>query len=1083
MRNPFIAILARLSVGRKLLLIYLLDMTAVIFISGILINEKFIAIDFARDETRGNAYIGVVRDALVDIALLGSSRAPEGGAGVADPLLRHVPPLKDAERIHGAELGSGEMNGALVKSLGVLASADRKEADGAAVSEAITRGRDLVTRVGNQSKMILDPDLDSYYTMSLTMLRYPELLELVHDTGLQLQQETRGRDKQSSDARTRYLILEGRLDATAKGIASDFSEAVTAGGEPLKAALEPAQAKLAAAIEAFRIAARQVIDMGPTAEAQAQAAAAQRALLLQLRETWTASAIELDYLLNTRTAGLFSRMWWHLGTAAFLLMLLLTAVYFVARQIALPLRKLSMVTDTVRLTGDYTARARWDSGDEIGRLVLGFNSMLAQLDHEREIQKEFAANARAAAAQQALVEATPIPMVVTAIPGHEVLHANEPAQRWLGGRTTDPWVVGLDADVRARFFQQLAHYDVVNEFEVRWKIGGGDGSAAGGGGEGSSWAVLSARRMTYQGVDAVLTVFSPINHLKQMEQRLELWAKVFEASSEGIMIVNANERIMSVNRAFVRTTGYDFHDAFGERPDFLIPDDADKSFFVDLWRAAQQKGAWQGEVLLKRRNGEKLPVWLMISTVREPHGGPSYYICTSIDITDRKKSEERITFLAHHDVLTELPNRSLCIERLRSAIQQAERTGQKVAVLFIDLDRFKNINDSLGHHIGDGLLRSVAKRLTEAVRAVDTVSRLGGDEFVVVLSGVENSDEVSHVLEGRLLPLIRKPHEVDGNELHASCSVGVAMYPADARGIDELMRLADVAMYHAKSTGRDTAYFFSAEMTERAERRQRIESHLRHAIARQELGLHYQPCVNAATGELVSVEGLLRWRSAELGEVGPEQFIPVAEETGLIVPIGEWVIETACAQMAAWQREDDGPFRQLAVSVNLSASQLRSSGLLDALESSMRRHAISPGRLEIEITESTLMEGVEINLQKLVAIRALGVGLAIDDFGTGYSSLSYLSRFPIDKLKIDRSFVHEILGDPNNLAITRAIIGLGHTLGLKVVAEGVESEAEAAVLRGAGCDEFQGFLYSACVPANELSDWRAGMPVAITAET
>jgi diguanylate cyclase (GGDEF)-like protein/PAS domain S-box-containing protein len=1050
MRNPFIAILARLSVGRKLLLIYLLDLTAVIFISSILINEKYIAINFARDETRGNAYIGVVRDALIDIALVGSGRAPELGT----PLQNHIAPLTDAEQRHGAELGSQEMNAAMIKALSALAA----EPSGKPAGEAISRGRDLVTRVGNQSKMILDPDLDSYYVMSLTMLRYPELLETVHNTGMQVRQQARGNDAGSSDARTRYLILEGQLDATAKGIDSDFGEAVTAGGAPVKNALADGHRKLASAIEAFRVAARQATEQGQAPEAQTKLQSAHQALLLQLKDTWTASAKELDRLLLTRTDALFSRMWWHLGTATLMLMALLSAVYFVARQIAMPLKRLSQVTDTVRTTGDYTLRAHWNSGDEIGRLVLGFNGMLAQLDHDREVQKELAANARAAEAQQALVEATPIPMVVTAVPGHEVLHANEPAQQWLAGRTTDPWAAGLDGDVRARFFQQLAHHDVVNEFEVRWKIGGE-----------TSWAVLSARRMKYQGHDAVLTVFSPINHLKQMEQRLELWAKVFEASSEGIMIVNANERIMSVNRAFVRATGYDFHEAFGERPDFLIPDNADKSYFVELWRAAQQKGSWQGEVILKRRSGETLPVWLMISTVREAHGGPSYYICTSIDITDRKKSEERITFLAHHDVLTELPNRSLCIERLRSAIQQAERGGQKVAVLFIDLDRFKNINDSLGHHVGDGLLRSVAKRLTEAVRAVDTVSRLGGDEFVVVLSGVENADEVTRIIDGRLLPLIREAHDVDGTELHVSCSVGIAMYPADATGIDELMRLADVAMYHAKSTGRNSAYFFSAEMTERAERRLQIESHLRHAIERNELMLYYQPCVNAVSGDLIGVEGLVRWNSAELGQVNPDQFIPVAEETGLIVPIGEWVIEQACARIAAWRRND---FQHLKVSINLSASQLRSSGLHDALASSIRRHHITPGQLEIEITESTLMEGVEINLQKLQAIRALGVGLAIDDFGTGYSSLSYLSRFPIDKLKIDRSFVHEILGDPNNLAITRSIISLGHTLGLKVVAEGVESEAEAIVLRGAGCDEFQGFLYASPMPASELDDWQ-----------
>jgi len=1081
MRNPFIAVLARLSVGKKLLLIYLLDLTAVIFISGILINEKFIAINFARDETRGNAYIAVVRDALIDIGLVGAASAPEGSgapaSGAPAPLpaafASHVTRLADAERRLGAELDSREMNTALATAMASLTASPA--APDKSVSDAIARGRDLITRVGNQSKMILDPDLDSYYTMSLTMLRYPELLELVHGIGVLLRQDSEDSNTRRSDRRTRYLILEGQLDATAKGVESDSAEAMAAGGEPVRAALSPGLRKLAATIEAFRVAARGGIDSGLAPSSRPAVGAAQVALLAQLKETWTASATELDRLLAARTSNLFARMWWHLGTAAFLLMALLSAVYFVARQIALPLRKLSLVTDTVRLTGDTSQRAHWHSSDEIGRLVLGFNSMLAQLEQDREIQKELAANARAAAAQQALVEATPIPMVVTAVPGHEVLHANEPAQRWLAGRSTDPWAAGLDADVRARFFQQLAHYDVVNEFEVRWKTGAE-----------TSWAVLSARRMQYQGHDAVLTVFSPINHLKQMEQRLELWAKVFEASSEGIMIVNADERIMSVNRAFVRSTGYDFHEAFGERPDFLIPDDADKSAFIDLWRAARQKGSWQGEVPLRRRNGETLPVWLMISTVREANGGASYYICTSIDITDRKKSEERITFLAHHDVLTELPNRSLCVERLRVAIQQAERSGQQVAVLFIDLDRFKNINDSLGHHIGDGLLRSVARRLVEAVRAVDTVSRLGGDEFVVVLSGVENSEEVTRVIESRLLPLIRQPHDVDGTELHVSCSIGIAMYPADAGGIDELMRLADVAMYHAKSTGRNTAHFFNAEMTARAQQRLQIESLLRHAIERNELCLHYQPCVDAASGTLLSVEGLARWNSVELGMISPDRFVPIAEETGLIVPIGEWVIEQACAQMAAWRQRETAPLARLKVSVNLSASQLRSSGLLNALASSMRRHAVAPGMLEIEITESTLMEGVELNLEKLKAIRALGIGLAIDDFGTGYSSLSYLSRFPIDKLKIDRSFVHEILGDPNNLAITRSIISLGHTLGLKVVAEGVEREAEAIVLRGAGCDEFQGFLYAAPMPARDLALWRhdahSGIAAAVAAD-
>lgn len=294
--------------------------------------------------------------------------------------------------------------------------------------------------------------------------------------------------------------------------------------------------------------------------------------------------------------------------------------------------------------------------------------------------------------------------------------------------------------MRSRFFQQLADRDAVDEFEVRWKAGNEP-----------AWAVLSARRLQYQGQDAVLTAFTPINHLKLMEQRLELWAKVFEASSEGIMIVHADEHILSVNRAFVRATGYELQDVVGQRPEFLVPGPADAPFFRSLWTTVQQRGAWQGEAKLRRRNGEFFPAWLMISAVREAQGELSYYICTSIDITDRKKSEERIQFLALHDVLTELPNRSLCIERLRIALQQAQRSRKKVAVLFIDLDRFKNINDSLGHHIGDGLLRSVARRLTDTVRTGDTVSRLGGDEFIVVLNGVEDSDEVAYIVQRRLI--------------------------------------------------------------------------------------------------------------------------------------------------------------------------------------------------------------------------------------------------------------------------------------------------------------------------------------------
>jgi len=389
-------------------------------------------------------------------------------------------------------------------------------------------------------------------------------------------------------------------------------------------------------------------------------------------------------------------------------------------------------------------------------------------------------------------------------------------------------------------------------------------------------------------------------------------------------------------------------------------------------------------------------------------------------------------------------------------------------VLFLDLDRFKVINDSLGHHVGDGLLRSVAERIVASVRAVDTVSRLGGDEFVVILNGVADVDEIRAIVDERLFPMVGQPHEVDGGQLHVSCSIGIAVYPDDARDLDTLMRHADAAMYHAKAQGRDGARFFTPELNERAQSRLQIESNLRHAIERGELSLHFQPRVDARSRELLGVEALLRWNSAALGPVAPSRFISIAEETGLIVGIGAWVIDEACRQHRAWRSAGvDIP----QVSVNVSAMQVRDGSLLETLRAALHTHAMPPGSVEIELTETTLMDSVDKTLVQLHAIKRLGVELAIDDFGTGYSSLNYLNRFPIDRLKIDRSFVRDMLDDPTDLAITRAIIGLGHTLDLKVVAEGVETEREAETLRASNCDELQGYLIARPMPAQDLVAW------------
>lgn len=1049
--NPFIRLLGRLRVGRKLLLIYLLDLSAVVYISSILIHEKYISIDFSQKEIIGNTYLATVRETLVDVAMRGA-----GGSFDPPHIEQTRTALARAEQQYGANMQSDDLNARLRSALDALSRAPRA-ADSAAVRDALEACRDLITRVGNQSNLILDPDLDSYYSMSLSVLRYPALLDAVDGIGHRLHEGSRDAQKQR-ELSTRYLVLEGQLDAVAQGLRSDFAEAGAA-NEDVKLALAMPVAQLLAAIETYRGAAHLAVANGGADDAtRAAADAAQQALVARVGDAWRATGAELDKLLQTRVSGLFSRMWLHLGTALFLLCGILSMVYLVAQQISRPLRHLARVMDTVRRTGDHRQRATWHSQDEIGQLVSGFNDMLAQLDHERDVQKELAATARASEAQHALVEATPVPMMVTAVPGHEVLHANHPALYWLNGCTSDPWAYGLDSAVRARFFQQLSDRGAIDEFEVRWMAS-----------VEPTWAMLSARRLTFQGRDAVLTAFTPINQIKMMEQRLELWAKVFEASSEAILILDSERRLLTANASFYRATGYRAGIISGKLPQFIVASGNGEPLMAQLTALVDIASVWNGEAVVRRRAGGDYPAWLMISAVRDKRGNVSHYICTLIDITDRKKSEARIQFLAEHDVLTELPNRALFTKRLGNAIEQARLTRGRVAVLFIDLDRFKDINDTFGHHAGDGLLRSVSRRLLQSVRAGDTVSRLGGDEFTVLLGDAGEATDVARLIDERLLPLMREPHMIGGSTLQVACSIGIALYPEDGDDIETLMQNADAAMYRAKSAGRNLVKFFSREMAESTRHRLELETHLRSAIERDELWLAWQPCVHAASGELTSVEALLRWEHPHLGTVSPTDFIPIAEDTRLIVPIGAWVIDEACRQIARWRAAG---LPEIRVSINLSVVQLRDDAqLVNRLRDSLAAHRVEAGSLELEITETVLMESVDRYLGVVNEIRALGVKLSLDDFGTGYSSLSYLHRFPLDRLKIDRAFVHGRLEASADLAVIRAIVELGHELGLRVVAEGVEQAHEAEALRRIGCDELQGFLFARPLRHEALADW------------
>lgn len=1055
--RPMAAWLGRLSVSRKLTLIYLLDLTAVIFVSGILINEKYLAIDFARKEMVGISYTNAVRDVLM----------PQVGT----PSLAQVDVTAARYRLASQRALFDVQLNAQADSQAFVASFDAPGAASAATPASfkpvISSARALITTVGNQSNLILDPDLDSYYNMSLVVLRFPELVDVLLDTAQAVGKQAPRSAVASSLHSTTLLILAGRLDAIRQGIASDYAQALAAGSPALKAALQPQREKLDAQLADLLSQVQRASEQGSTEHERQIFASSHGDALDRLNQAWVASSQALSGLLQARVEAQFHKMWLHLGTALALLLAILSLVFTVARLIARPLKQLAGVANDVRQSGNYNLRAQWDSQDEIGHLVNTFNGMLAQLDQDRSAREELAANARAALAQAELLESIPVAMMVTSIPDHRVLHANETAQPWLAGCTTDPWHKGLEPGVRSRFFQQLSDREQIDEFEVRW-LGGVE----------SAWAVLSARRLSFQGQDAVLTTFTPINVLKLMEQRMELWAKVFEASSEGIIILDSQQKVLSVNRAYCRATSYDFYEVVGEHLGRLLgheqhapTDDAsdamDALVLADIIRAIHKRNEWQGEVLLRKRTGETYPAWMMISAVRESslQEDISHYICIAVDITDRKRTEARVKFLAHHDVLTELPNRAMCVEMLEAALQQASASGECLAVLFIDLDRFKVINDTLGHHIGDGLLQSVAQRLQQAVRSGDLVSRLGGDEFVVILRQLQDGAQARWQAEQRLIPLIRQPHQVHGHELRVSCSVGIAIFPNDGHDLVELMRRADAAMYEAKTSGRDAARVFDVSIDLAIRERQSLEQHLRLALERGEFCLHYQPQVDAQSQQVVGVEALLRWNSAELGEISPTRFIPVAEECGLIQPIGRWVMNEAFRQKAAWQALG---LDALDLSINLSAAQLADPELVGLVQHCIERHGCDPQRMVLEITESHLMADPVAASAKLSAIKALGLQLSIDDFGTGYSSLAYLKRFPIDELKIDQSFVQSMLDDDADLAIVRSIIALGHALGLRLVGEGVEHQQQAIQLKALGCDELQGYYFSRPLSARAL---------------
>ncbi len=547
--------------------------------------------------------------------------------------------------------------------------------------------------------------------------------------------------------------------------------------------------------------------------------------------------------------------------------------------------------------------------------------------------------------------------------------------------------------------------------------------------------------------------------------KLKLAASVYEHSAEGIMVTDAAANIIAVNRAFTGITGYPAEEVIGRNPRLLASGRHGQEFYRHMWQSLAEQGIWRGEIWNRRRSGEIYPEQLTISCVKDDAGAVTNYVAIFDDISERKQAEQRIRQLAQYDGLTGLPNRLLFADRLQHGLVQARRSGAHLAVLFLDLDRFKQINDTLGHNVGDELLQMVAQRLADCVREQDTVSRQGGDEFIAVLPATDA--EGAALVADKMLQALVQPYPIQGHVLRISASIGIAIFPEHGQDTDTLVKHADVAMYQAKEAGRNRVMVFNPDMTASIYERLELETALRAALEERAFELFYQPQVELADGRIVACEVLIRWRHPEKGMVPPVSFIPLAEETGLIGPISDWVLEEALRQCRAWRTAGLPPLR---ISVNLSALQFCQRNLYEQVDGLLRRYGLPPEALELELTEAILMQGGSVPLATLHELTALGVGIAIDDFGTGHSSLSYLKRFPIRKLKIYQSFVGDVIGDSNDAAMVRTIILMAHSLNLRVVAEGVESEAQADFLRAAGCEMAQGYLYGKPLPAAEFAE-------------
>jgi len=562
----------------------------------------------------------------------------------------------------------------------------------------------------------------------------------------------------------------------------------------------------------------------------------------------------------------------------------------------------------------------------------------------------------------------------------------------------------------------------------------------------------------------IMESFVDISETKKAHAKMHKLSSALEQTADSVLITKPDGIIEYVNAAFEKITGYNYADISGKTPKILKSGRHDKEFYQNMWRTLTEGKVYRDVLINRKKSGDLYYEEKTITPLKNDNGEITYFISTGKDITDRIQAQERLNFLAHHDALTELPNRSLFLDRLDHAINRSIRASSRLATLFVDLDRFKSINDSLGHAAGDQLLCMTAQKIKQCLRSSDTVSRLGGDEFAILLEDVDNTDGVAQITQ-TILDALEEPVNIDGRNLIVTSSIGISMFPDDGVDTSLLMKHADIAMYRAKEQGRNHFQFYSEDMGRRVFEHLIVENNLRHALDRNQYLLYYQPQIEIATRRIVGVESVVRWRHPDLGLVSPIDFVPVLEDTGLIVPVGKWILETACLFAKRIHREINP---EIVMAVNISPKQFCDAELPNYVSSILEQHGVAPQFLEIELTESVLIENNSTIMKNFDMLSKLGVRLALDDFGTGYSSLSYLKRFPIQTLKIDRSFISDVTTNEGDAAIVLAILAISERLKLKVVAEGIETASQAEFLVNNGCGIVQGYFFSPPIPEAEF---------------